>query len=271
MVPGFFSIKSFILHFAGARSYDRFHSPYLFHFFQYCCNDIIHFSIFEEIEKHRQLFIHSKENFTRTDHGAGSFKTSRQEQAQVSAIARHSLSKPFQCRLMSRIVKQTKPDTILELGTSLGISGAYLVSGNLSSKMITVDADPFLAEKATSLYRQLGLTNISVINREFKSFLEKPNSLPLSLDLIFLDGHHHGSALIMYYHLLKKHFHSQTVIVVDDIHWSADMYTGWLTLCQQPEVTQSVDCFHFGILWCKKDFLAKEHHCIRLPLKGWLG
>ena len=44
----------------------------------------------------------------------------------------------------------------------------------------------------------------------------------------------------------------------------------WKKITALPEVTQSVDCFHFGLLFFKKDFLNRENHCIRLPLMGLL-
>jgi predicted O-methyltransferase YrrM len=105
-------------------------------------------------------------------------------------------------------------------------------------------------------------------NERFDFFLENEKTLPDSIDLLFLDGHHQSTALLRYYAVLKKRFSQKTIVVVDDIYWSKDMQDGWKKLMDMPEVTQSVDCFQFGLLFFRNEFLEKEHHCIRLPLKA---
>ena len=86
-----------------------------------------------------------------------------------------------------------------------------------------------------------------------------------------MDGNHRSTPLLTYYDQLKNRLHEHTILMVDDIYWSADMQLGWQKLINKKEVTQSVDCFHFGLLFFNKEFLAKENHIIRLPWKSLAG
>jgi predicted O-methyltransferase YrrM len=169
---------------------------------------------------------------------------------------------------MARLVHLEKPNVILELGSSLGISAAYLQSGNPSSAITTVEGDPELAKLANTTFAELDMTGIQLVVSTFEEFLESPGNNDRKIDLLFLDGNHHSKALLQYYEKLKSNFSVNTIVLVDDIYWSKDMQEGWRKLIDLPEVTQSVDCFRFGMLFFKKEFLEKENHRIRLPKKS---
>jgi len=160
----------------------------------------------------------------------------------------------------------TKPKTCLEFGTSLGIASSYIALGAAPGKLTTIEGDPVLASLACKLFAEQNIKNITALDSTFESFLK--NDLPKTenFDFIFLDGNHKSIPLINYYQALKSHFTRDTIMMVDDIYWSADMQKGWKTLITMPEVTQSVDCFRFGLLFFNNDFINKEHHPIRLPL-----
>jgi len=166
---------------------------------------------------------------------------------------------------MARLVNLEKPNVILELGSSLGISAAYLQSGNLSSAITTVEGDPEIAKLARTTFVELDMTGIQLVVSTFEEFLASPDHHDRKIDLLFLDGNHNSSALLDYYEKLKSNFSANTIVLVDDIYWSQDMQQGWRKLINLPEVTQSVDCFRFGMLFFKKEFLEKENHRIRLP------
>lgn len=161
-----------------------------------------------------------------------------------------------------------KPAVVLELGTSLGISTMYLAKGAPESHVNTVEGDPALVSIAQKTFEDFNLTNIKLFNQPFEEFIEKELPKIKTIDFVFLDGNHNSSALLFYFDSLKPFFHNNTIVMVDDIYWSEDMHHGWETLIKLPEVTQSVDCFHFGLLFLSPDFVSKENHIIRLPLKA---
>jgi predicted O-methyltransferase YrrM len=266
-----YTATQYLSHFFRSKRWDSFHSPFLFSLFTYCCDDRISHPLLESIEGKRRELTQSMEVIERHDFGAGTSYHQVKNADTISRIARHALSLPFQCRFLFRLVDFTKSSQILELGTSLGISSAYLAAWSPSSRVDTVEGDPEVAKVAQKVFDQLRLDNVHLHNMSFDNFIS--NGLPSTkkIDLLFLDGHHTSAALWKYYHALKPYLSDQTIIIVDDIYWSADMTDGWNKLTSMPEVTQSVDCFHFGLLFFKADFLNHENHCIRLPLRGLLN
>ncbi len=261
-----FIVRAFMHNQLRGKRWDAFHSPYLFRLFSFMRNDHFRLEKFNKIEEQRKNWLRDNSNISRTDFGMGSTHMVKSSAGTVNEIASHALSLPFQCRCMARLVYQEQPLTILELGTSLGISTAYLQTGNTQSKVTTVEGDPEIARLAQITFDKLEMKAISLVNERFDFFLEKEK--PIHFDLLFVDGHHQSTALLRYYEMLKHRFSFNTILVVDDIYWSPDMYEGWKKLMDMPEVTQSVDCFQFGVLFFRKEFLEKEHHILQLPIKA---
>lgn len=255
----------FLNHLMNARRWDAFHSPFLFDLFTHCCDEHIRSPKFEAIEACRSELLASTEKIKRTDFGAGSVAGNASVTVPVAEIARHALSHPFQCRFLFRLVQFLKPDSMLELGTSLGISTAYLAAANPEASIVTVEGDPNVAQIARQTFEKLELPNIELHTSLFRKYLDHNEAL--TPDLIFLDGHHESKALVEYYDILEKRIRPGTIMVVDDIYWSKDMTEGWNELIARPKVTQSVDCFHFGLLFFNPDFIGREHHKIKLPLR----
>lgn len=265
-----YTATQYLFHLFRSKRWDSFHSPYLFHLFSYCGDERISNPLFETIERKRKDLIQSKDVIIRQDFGAGTAYDQAKNTKAISGIARHALSLPFQCRFLYRLADLTDSRVIVELGTSLGISSAYLGIANSTSRIDTVEGDPSVAQIARKVFDTLRLDNIHLHTTSFDTFIANGMPGDKRIDLLFLDGHHTSAALWKYYHGLKPYLSDQTIIIVDDLYWSADMTDGWNKLTALPEVTQSVDCFHFGLLFFKQDFRNHENHCIRLPWRGLL-
>ena len=260
---------SFIRHLLRAKRWDAFHSPWLFELFTFCCDEKLTSPQFEKIEKRRKSLQTSDNVINRIDYGAGSTAIASQRTT-IGQIARNALSHPFQCRFLYRLANFHNPQHILEFGTSLGISTAYLSTGCVTTSIDTVEGDPQIAELAKQTFDAVGCHNISLCSMTFQEYIDHYLSGKGLIDIVFLDGHHTSRALLQYYQLLKHQFHPNTILVVDDIYWSEDMNNGWQELIHYPEVTQSVDCFHFGLVFFNDEFIGRENHKIRLPVKMML-
>jgi predicted O-methyltransferase YrrM len=260
----------FLAHLRQAKRWDAFHSPYLFNLFTTCCDEHRQSPAFQKIEQRRSVLLSSKTQIRRKDYGAGSPAGHKNETSKISEIAANALSRPFQCRFLFRLVEYLKPLRLLEFGTSLGISTAYMAAGWPECRIDTVEGDPEVANLAEDTFSVLACNNITLHPHIFDEYIRRNRHQKEVIDVLFLDGHHTSTALLHYYDELKPILCANTVIVVDDIYWSKDMTSGWNTLIRYPEVTQSVDCFHFGLIFFRDDFIGGEHHRVRLPLKMML-
>ena len=69
-----------------------------------------------------------------------------------------------------------KAGNILEIGTSLGITTAYLALAIPDAKIITLEGCPELSRKAREHFDRLGIKNIELIEGRFEE------TLPVALD-----------------------------------------------------------------------------------------
>lgn len=190
-----------------------------------------------------------------SDYGAKSKKLKKKRV--VKRVFKTSSSYGKSGKLLYNLCKHFKPNRILELGTSIGMGSLYMHLGAPKSKLITIEGCP---ETFNQAKKNLNQFPVELINSTFNNGLKKLNSE--RFDLIFIDGHHDGKALLSYIEDLKNHIHDDTIIVLDDIRWSASMLKSWNLLRNSNEFNLSLDFFRMGIL-IKRPQQAKEHFVLK--------
>lgn len=238
------------------------HSPFVFDFIKNVLNDKKEYECYEKIEEQRKQLLNNSKVITVEDFGAGSavIKTNRRI---VHKIAASSLKHSKYAQLLFRIVKYYQPETILELGTSFGISTAYMASGNPAANVFTLEGASSIAEIAQQNFMGLGIKNIKLCKGQFEQ-----NLLPVLNEikqpgLVFIDGNHLKQPTLEYFSQLLKYSGSSTIIIFDDIHWSEGMEEAWAEIQQHPSVTLSIDLFFIGLVFLNPDFKIKQHFEIR--------
>jgi predicted O-methyltransferase YrrM len=214
-----------------------------------------------KIEDLKHQLIKDNRKIIVTDLGAGSASRNRKER-KIGFIARSSSKSKKYGRLLSRMVHYFQPQTIIELGTSLGFSSAYLASGNPESKVITIEGCPNIAKLAQENFNKLGIRNITLVNGSFDDVLPGVLNFTGRIDFVFMDGNHKKEPTIKYFEQCLTKAVNETVFVFDDIHWSGGMEEAWNHIINHPSVTLSVDIFFMGIVFLKKE-LTKQHFIIR--------
>lgn len=254
---------SFLKHCFRARSKFDIHSPFLYEVYSKILMDRSDYPCYRLIEDLRSLLIHGHGYIKHLDLGAKSHDIPFQKRIVVIGnIAKDSSVSPKFGQLLYRLSAYFKPGIILELGTALGISTSYLAFGNPEGTVITIEGDPETATLAQKNFEYLGLNNIRIIIKNFNEIHFGSVTGNRSPDLIFVDGNHRMDATINYFNLLLPHLKDNTVLVLDDIHWSAGMEAAWKTIKQHPRVTISLDLFRMGILFFRRE-LSKEDYIIR--------
>jgi predicted O-methyltransferase YrrM len=238
------------------------HSPFIFNFITKVLNDKKNYPAYTIVEKLRSQLLTDSTVLTVEDMGAGS-TVAGSGRRRVSSIAKHA-SKPKKWgQLLFRVVNYYRPDTILELGTSLGITTAYLAKANPAARVITMEGAKAVAEKAESHFRQLGIDNVEQVNGNFDDTLGEALHSLSSLDFVFIDGNHRREPTERYFQQLLPKTHNDTILVFDDIHWSGEMEKAWQTIRNQASVRCSVDLFFIGIVFFRQEFREKQHFTIR--------
>ena len=238
------------------------HSPFVFDFINNVLNDKKSYPCFSSIENLRQELLHDKRVIVVEDFGAGSL-TVPFKQKKVSDITRAFLKPKKYAKLLFRIVKYYQPKTIVELGTSFGITTCYIAAANKDSEVYTFEGSKNTAAIAGEIFKKLQLHNVKIIQENFddtlSQFLEKSNTI----DFVFVDGNHKKIPTLNYFNQLLNHSTELSILIFDDIHWSKEMEEAWKEIQQHQQVTLTIDLFFIGIVFLKKDFKAKQHFTIR--------
>ncbi|MEO6252212.1 MAG: class I SAM-dependent methyltransferase [Ferruginibacter sp.] len=238
------------------------HSPFVFDFIKNVLRDKKEYEYYRVIEKGRQQLLKQKGSIEVEDLGAGSaiIKTNKRV---VADMAKSSLKPAKYARLLYRIVNYYKPVTILELGTSFGITTAYLAAAGHNAKVYTIEGSPAIADIAKKTFSRVGLTNVELSEGNFDIVLPKLLTKLGNIDLAFIDGNHRKEPTLGYFAQLLNCSTPSTILVFDDIHWSVEMEEAWALIQQHPAVTLSIDLFFIGIVFLNADFNHKQHFTIR--------
>ena len=238
------------------------HSPFVFSFIINVLNDKRDFYFYEAIENLRNDLKANATVIEVEDYGAGS-GISKTKNRTVKEIAKSALKPKKFGQLMFRIVDYYAPKTIIELGTSLGITSAYLASASSAASVTTMEGAPVIAQLAQKNFEQLGLKNINLILGNFDKTLPLTLNKLSPIDLAFIDGNHRKEPTLRYFEQLLQHSHDHTILIFDDIHWSNEMEAAWETIKAHERVMLSIDLFFIGIVFFRKDFKVKQHFVIR--------
>jgi predicted O-methyltransferase YrrM len=244
-----------------ARTIYDIHSPFVADLVQTVVEDERHFYAFSEVEALREQLLQSQTLLEMGEHGAGS-KVNPRPSRTIADLARYSAVPPEVGRQLFRLAHFCKPQTMIELGTSLGISTLYLASGALYAQVHTLEGSPAVAAKARQHFQILKRTNIQLYEGAFATTLPQILQNLTKLDFLFLDGDHREGASWAYFEQCLARTHEGSVFVIADIHWSAAMQRAWRRMQAHPRVTLSVDLFHLGLLFFRTENAQKKHFTI---------
>lgn len=247
---------------ASDRKGHGMHSPFVFDFIKNVLNDRTIYPEYLKIEALRKNLLADKRVLNVTDMGAGS-AVNNQSKRTIAALAASAAKPPKYARLLHRLVKYYRPKNILEFGTSLGISAAYLANGNPSASVITMEGSGEIASTAIKNFESLSIQNIQVLQGNFDNLLPGLLQKINRFDLVFIDGNHRQEPTERYFNLLKPALHNDSIIVFDDIHWSKEMEMAWRNIISDSRVRCSIDLFFVGIVFLREEFREKQHFAVR--------
>ena len=161
--------------------------------------------------------------------------------------------------LLFMMIRHLRANSILELGTSLGITTAYLASAHPNTRVITIEGSESIAAVAAENFKKLHLKNIELVVGNFDHELKKICDERQKFDLIFIDGNHREVPTINYFNTVLPFCHNDTVLMFDDIHWSEEMQEAWEYIKNHEKVTCTIDIFEMGIVFLRKEFRQKQH------------
>jgi predicted O-methyltransferase YrrM len=257
-----FQIKAYIKFLWKSKNEHAVHSPFVFTLITKCFYDRKPKAEYQVLKNYRKSLLENTNTIDVTDFGAGS-KIFKSNTRPISKIAKTAGISRKRAELLFRITTYFQPESILEIGTSLGLATSALALGNSKAKITTLEGCPETAKIAQEQFAKFGLTNINSVVTEFSEYFENRDPKPKTQDLIYFDGNHSKAATLDYFELLLPTITNESVWIFDDIHWSKDMEETWELLKKHPKVSVTIDTFQWGLVFFRRE-QPKEHFIIRV-------
>jgi predicted O-methyltransferase YrrM len=238
------------------------HSPFVFDFILNVLNNNSNYNPPPEIEASRIELLHDDRVLQIEDLGAGSrIETSKEKT--VNQLARTALKPKKYAQLLYRLVRHYRPETIVELGTSLGLTTAYFSKANPSASIITIEGSESIRQIALENFQKLNCQNVQSVTGNFDTVLPTVNSRLQTVSLAYIDGNHRYEPTIRYFREFLQKKDANTIFIFDDIHWSEEMEKAWEEIKNDPAVQYTMDLFFLGFVFFKNEFRIKQDFIIR--------
>ncbi len=257
-----FQFLTFLKYYWKSGNAHSIHSPFVFQLYTrgFKARPPANKILLQRINQYKDSLYGDERVIEVTDFGAGSriFKSNARE---IRKIARTAGISAKNGQLLMNLIHYLKPKSILEIGTSLGISTAYMAIAAPNSRIVTLEGCKETAYIAQKQFRDYKLDNIDLVAGNFADTLPKVLA-EQQFDLIFFDGNHQKTPTLQYFNLCLEHTTDHSVFIFDDIHWSSEMEETWNLIKEDPKVTVSIDTFQWGLVFFKSE-QAKQDFTLR--------
>lgn len=260
----FWLLNSFIRYYFKSKSRYVIHSPFAYQLIQNVFDKNTAHPELKDLDKAKKQLFKRTAAIETTDLGAGAGNKQYTTYIdKLGKIARRRSPGTRSLHILFNLSRHFRPGYILEFGTSAGISASYIGKANRFNKFVSMEGCAVLAAHAREYFAELNLSGIEVKVGDFDVILDKTLDEFEQLDLVFVDGNHRKRQTLDYFRRCLKKTHENSIIIFDDIHWSAEMEEAWEEIKAHPSVRVSIDSFYWGLVFFRKE-QEKEHFRIRL-------
>jgi predicted O-methyltransferase YrrM len=243
-----FQLKTFISYWLDAVDAHSLHSPFVFDFYTKVAKGKNCLSEDSSLKQIRTKLLSDHRVIGVEDLGAGSTRLKKSAR-KISDIAATSLTPEKFSNLYNRIIKYYRCQHIVELGTSLGINSLYLAHAHDKCNVTTFEGSPPVSAIAKEIFQLARSKNIKLIEGNIDETLPVFIRSSEAIDFAFMDANHRFEPTLRYFELLIKKIHLNSIIIVDDIHYSEEMNSAWRDIQTHERVFCTLDLYRCGIVF----------------------
>jgi len=174
--------------------------------------------------------------------------TGKHDVTTVGAETRTASCPPRKALFLYRLVRSARPSLVVEFGSALGISGAYLASAlraNGTGRLVTVEGSPSRQTIAAESIESVAPGVTTSIRGFFDDHLDVLDGAAL----FFNDGNHHADAVLRYAEAAVTRMAKPGLLIVDDVQgYSDEMTAAWKQLCADRRFSRSLLVDRIGLL-----------------------
>ncbi|MDC0408593.1 class I SAM-dependent methyltransferase [Flavobacteriaceae bacterium] len=279
-----YALSSYLKFLWQSTNAHGIHSPFVYDLVTKCFYDQNKNPNYQVLDNIRKELTRSNDSIQVLDFGAGSREQilQKSQTRRVNKMLSSAATSAKRQKLLLRLVQYLEPINILELGTHLGMGTLAMKLGAPKATITSIEGCPNTfdftknnierwLDTALPESKNLKSDQIKLINSPFAEYFEKlsrerdaqQTKSSQKFDLIYLDGHHDGLATLKYFEQIKSLVHQDSLLIIDDIHWSKSMTAAWHEIIKDPQVTVSIDTYFWGLIFFRKE-QAKEDFRVRI-------
>jgi predicted O-methyltransferase YrrM len=172
--------------------------------------------------------------------------------ARAWGVCRWASIPPIWGRFLTRLVRELGPSSCLELGTGLGLSGAYQALSlelNGEGSLVTLEAHDEAARIADRGFEALGLAQrvelrFGLIEETLPGLLERI----APIDFALIDAEHTEEATTRHFDAVLPYLSEGAVVVLDDITETDEMRRAWRTVIGRDRVSLALGLRRVGVV-----------------------
>ncbi|MEM1120737.1 MAG: hypothetical protein AAGJ18_09830 [Bacteroidota bacterium] len=233
----------------------KIHSPFVFDFVNNIFEDERYYHFMGVIENYRRNLLGISDQIATTN----GFKTvnqlvkSKSISAEVGAI-------------LFKTVHEYQPNTILELGTNLGIATLYQATVDSTAKVVTLEEDEQIATKTKAYFKRLGTRNIELVGGNVEQQLPKILKKLETIEHLYFNTFWGTAQTLAYFEQCQPYFVPNTVFVFRAPYANTESLAVWQKLQQHPKVKLSLDVYNLGFLFFRSEQKEVAHYAL---IESW--
>ncbi|MDB9913900.1 class I SAM-dependent methyltransferase [Flavobacteriaceae bacterium] len=255
-----YQTTSYIKFLLKSKNQHGIHSPFVYDLITKCFYDSKKKEAYKTLILYRNKTIQHK-NIIFIINLIANHRVFKSKERKVSTITKNTKITLKKQKLLFRLISYFKPDTILELGTSIGLGTIAMSIANPSSQLITIEECPNTSKLAQRNFKEFGLQNIHLKSSTFEDFFKIKSST--KYDVVFINENHNKEDIINYFNFLSNKINNDSILIFDGIYWNIKITEAWNQIKENPKVTLSIDTYYWGFLFFRVE-QEKQHFTIRV-------
>jgi len=243
-----FQTGEFFRYYFKAVTRYQLHSPFVFELSTVLLEDPRWFYAFRDVEELRIML-------RKAPHLVGN--------EQVPGHLLKTAGNRCQGQLLFRLVEHLRPQTMLELGSTVGIRAMYMAAASREARFIGLETNPQSAHIARTNLDWLGLAkNAVIVDGAMDVSLPSALDMLKVLDILVLSLLENTVSVLRIWETSLPFAHDKTIFVFSHAHHSKESAATWAAIKNHPRVRLSLDYFDLSIAFIDPDFREKQHFCI---------
>ncbi|MDL2256027.1 class I SAM-dependent methyltransferase [Parabacteroides sp. OttesenSCG-928-K15] len=220
------------------------HSPFVFNLLTKVIREKGSYYRFHDIELLRKRLLQNNQEVVWPDMR----RPSRVRKSTIAEIVRKEAVSPKVGALLFRLVHYFQSKSILQIGSSMGLSTLYLTS--CMPDISCVSLEPVEAFAAISQWTcREASAKVEQLTGHNEEQLAKALKRAEPYDFVFFNGRNEQYDTLHLFNRCMPHIAPEGICVIEGIHKGKKRLDAWKSICEKPEVTVTLDLYSVGIVF----------------------